>query len=472
MKLEGKKLPDITNVKRVPGIEEMTTKSYGKIYVMKYFLTKKGSKFPVMIGLASKSKSIKPLLGIMVYNLKLIPGAMIEIRKSHQTDEKKLIEFIGKLVSSTKYSTKMRVSEASPYYNSKDYLLENIDFEAMMGALGGATKPPQNMRERFIEWWKLLTPEFKFIAVVYGILFAIPLILKFIYLVKTIRNWATERYVSGPAEQKVNDALFKGQQSDDQAFAMFNTLKEYITHIVNKRGHALIICGPPGMSKTYTVRRTLYFAGLKPRVDYSIEKGASLSLIATYDLLYKNRKRLLVLDDFDTPLTNPDTVNLLKSITDSYDKRILSLPKEDKMQSKGEVEKSASPSKFEYKGQLIIITNLTMDKIDPALLSRAPAFEVKFEGKEIIKALEDLLIYVNPDVPMEVKEEVYAYILDLYKKDKNIKITFRAMKSAVDARTGAPHAWKEMTKVIVGFKGAKNVVENYLGKINTNPYMY
>lgn len=468
MKLEGKKLPGITKINRVLGIEEMQTKSYGKIYLMKYFLSIKKDNIPRMVALVGKNKSINPLFGIMTYDAALTPIGLIEIKPNMKEDD--ILKFIGLLISTSKNKVIGKKPVTEQYIKNiineqNEFLNEEIDANILDDIL----KPKVNIRSML----KALFKENPLIAAyvsIMAIIFFIPVIFKFIFLIKTVKNWLTERYVLGPAEQKINDSLFKGQKSDEPAFAMFDTLKQYINHIINKRGHALIICGPPGMSKTYTVRRTLYFAGLKPAKDYSIEKGATLGLAATYDLLYKNRKRLLVLDDFDTPLSNPDTVNLLKSITDTYEKRLLSLPKEKIMSAAGKVERSESPDKFEYKGQLIIITNLTKDKIEPALLSRAPAFEVKYDGKEIIKALDDLLVYVNPSVSMDIKQEVYDYIMLLYKNDPKINITFRAVKSAIDARTGAPHAWKEMTKVIVGYKG-KNVVESYLRNLNSNLYM-
>ena len=61
--------------------------------------------------------------------------------------------------------------------------------------------------------------------------------------------------------------------------------------------------------------------------------------------------------------------------------------------------------------------------------------------------------FVNPAVPLAIKEEVYDYILSLYKKDKKITVDFRAFKNAIDARTGNPQGWQGMVKVIVNYRG-------------------
>lgn len=183
----------------------------------------------------------------------------------------------------------------------------------------------------------------------------------------------------------------------------------------------------------------------------NIGKGGGLSIAAVYDLLFETRNKILILDDFDTPLRNEDTVNMLKAITDSYDKRILSISREKRMNSGQNQGSSETPSKFEYKGKLVIVTNLKKSEIDRALLSRAPAFEVSFNNKEIIEALQIMLEYINPNVSMEIKKEVLDYILILHKKNPEIQIDFRAFKNSVDARVGNPLYWKEMIQTIVGY---------------------
>jgi len=169
--------------------------------------------------------------------------------------------------------------------------------------------------------------------------------------------------------------------------------------------------------------------------------------------LYKYRKRILILDDFDTPLQNDDVINLIKSITDSYDNRIVSLPKKATLATiETGGDESASPDKFEFKGKLIIITNLSLNQIDSAVLSRAPAIEIAFDSKKIISLIGDMLKFTSPSIDMKIKQEVYQYIISLYKKNPKLQITFRDYKNAVDSRVGNPNGWKEMTAIIVSSK--------------------
>ena len=227
--------------------------------------------------------------------------------------------------------------------------------------------------------------------------------------------------------------------------------RKYVKYVADKKAKSLIICGPPGMSKTYIVRRVFHFKGLTPGKDYWIAKGSSLGIIEAYTLFYKNRDRIIVLDDFDTPLRNEDMINMLKAITDSYSKRVLALPREILISSgEGGTEEQGVPEQFEFRGHLIIITNIEKKHIDRALLSRSPTIEVNFNTKEILEALQSLMKFINPDIHMEMKKEVYNYILEL-KKNSKIHLDFRGFKSAIEVRYCVPEHWKEMTKIIVNF---------------------
>jgi len=79
--------------------------------------------------------------------------------------------------------------------------------------------------------------------------------------------------------------------------------------------------------------------------------------------------------------------------------------------------------------------------------------------------IQKITKFVNPKTPIEVKKEVYDYIVKLYRVDKNITVDFRSYKSAIDARVGNPQGWKSMVKLIVGYKGG-DIKESYLIKLN------
>ena len=156
-----------------------------------------------------------------------------------------------------------------------------------------------------------------------------------------------------------------------------------------------------------------------------------------------------MLDDFDKPLKSDDMVNFLKAITDTYSRRIISMPRRKIMSSGDDQTSESTPESFEYTGKLIIITNLKRDDIDRALLSRIPTLEVAFDSKTVIDATSKMLKFLNPAVPMKIKEEVFVFIKQYYLKHPEITLSFRTFAVAIDARVGDPENWKDMLKYIL-----------------------
>lgn len=423
-KIESIKDNEINKITLLPGIEEVILESKKMFAVTFYVYTKNNKRLPLMMKILSNDKSFKRINMVELYNNKYKPAVGIELDPNIPDD--KLILFITKLLTTTKFK---KVNES---FNCVDEYLYN---DAKM-----------LMEVNIAKFFRNVDPA----TLINGVILALTVFMLIRYYIIKIRNMKTEYETAGKKEEEINQKLFLGQKYDDPAFKMYLKLQNFIKFVALGKAPAVIICGPPGTSKTYIVRRTFHFEGLKPGTDYRIEKGGSLSVSAVYDLLYLNRDRILILDDFDTPLKNVDTINMLKAITDSYDKRILSISREKRMSSQNQ-EAPETPSKFEYKGKLIIITNLDKKEIDRALLSRAPAFEVKFSIQEIITALEKMITYINPEVDVKIKQEVLSYIMSLYRKNPNIEIDFRAFKNSVDARVGNPLYWKEMVHTIVGF---------------------
>ena len=426
LSLEREKFPGISKVRRLPDIEEQQTKSFGKVFEIKYFFFK-GNEKPIMIGFSSKDKSFKSLSFITLYNLRLQP--VIILATQSEVDKDQLINGVGQLISKSKYFV-----PAMSKFKRENYLYQS-------------EQAPPGIFIRF--------------AQALGILAAATYLLQS-WIVKLLK--ASEERTTSKLEDENNKLLFYSQEKNDPAFAMFGNMVKNINMVIKNQAMAVIICGPPGMSKTYTVRRTLHFSGLKPGKDYSIEKGTTLGLMSTYDMLYKYRNKILVLDDFDKPLTNPEIVNLLKGITDTYAKRIISLPRIATSQAGLGGSYSPTPEKFEFKGRVIIITNLTKSQIDSALLSRAPAVEVFFDTKKVMEGISKMIKYTHPNVDEKLKWEVYHYLEKLYAADPKVDITFRSFINAVNARVGSPEDWKEITHLIVNYKG-KKIVESYLSTL-------
>jgi hypothetical protein len=99
------------------------------------------------------------------------------------------------------------------------------------------------------------------------------LLLNLVFFIHKLIKWRKERLANTELENSLNHELFSRQEKDDPAFFIYNHMVRNIEHVINGQGRALLLCGPPGMSKTYTVRRTLYFNQKRPLKDYVIVKN-------------------------------------------------------------------------------------------------------------------------------------------------------------------------------------------------------
>jgi chromosomal replication initiation ATPase DnaA len=170
---------------------------------------------------------------------------------------------------------------------------------------------------------------------------------------------------------------------------------------------SLLITGEGGLGKTYTVTQELVNANLEEDIDYVIVKGYS-SARGLYNTLYENSDKLIVFDDCDSILKDATAVNLLKAALDSYDRRVISW----NCQSFG----SDIPNRFEFTGKIIFISNLSQNRIDQAVKSRALRVDLSMTPSEKIRRMESILDVLLPEYTMEIKTDALNFL------DKNKEI--------------------------------------------------
>ncbi len=429
LKLDSINFPGVKYIRRIPGIENIKSKS-GTFYGINYFVNNGKGIFKFRF--TSLSPSFKTLHSMDFCNRKYEIVCGIEFDMDKITPDKFLDDLKVAFHTAVINKKSKSVSESFSNYLLKNNLLKEVDIE---GAIQKIMRLSSYLQV--------------FLGILTTIIVLIPV---FQYYIRKYKNWKDEKE-SFKAETEINNYLFYNQTGKESAFSIYNNSIRYLEYLIHGNSKSLILCGPPGMSKTYIVRRTLHFSNMIPGKEYVIVKGGSLGIGELYELFYVNRNKLVILDDFDKPLKDEEMINMLKSITDSYSKRILSLPRETKVSSgQGGTIDSNTPQRFEFLGKLLIITNIRKKNIDKAILSRTPAIEIDFNTEEIIKNIEKMMVYINPDIPMNIKKEVYDYIIQLHKKYPNIKLDFRGFKSAVEVRYAIPEAWKDMVHIIVGLK--------------------
>ena len=172
---------------------------------------------------------------------------------------------------------------------------------------------------------------------------------------------------------------------------------------------------------TQVVKDTLKSLGMVSDVDYFTSTG-TITTAGLYEVLFKNRHKLIVFDDCDAVFKEADSINLLKGALDTYEVReIAKMTKGNTFDSMGmndfEIEStyqddpSKLPNKFEFNGQVIFISNLPEEKFDDALLSRSLHVDVHLSKDELIERMKTLMHKISPELDQELKQEALDYLI-------------------------------------------------------------
>ena len=133
----------------------------------------------------------------------------------------------------------------------------------------------------------------------------------------------------------------------------YANVEAYIKQIANGKIHNLIVNGPPGVGKTHSVENYLnkYAQG-----KYKVVKG-HMTPLSLYGNLYFHREvnSVLVLDDIDSVFKKIEGVNLLKAAIDTSPVRKISWESTTPLKGIG------IPSSFEFKGSVILVSNIGFD---------------------------------------------------------------------------------------------------------------
>jgi hypothetical protein len=136
----------------------------------------------------------------------------------------------------------------------------------------------------------------------------------------------------------------------------FNILSVLTDAAINGDARSVIVSGAPGLGKSYTVEKALEKWDPN-QVSHGISKGY-IRTTGLYKLLYQYRRKnqVLVFDDCDNLFNDDNSLNLLKAVCDTTERRIVSYLAETNMVDEESAEKI--PRHFVFEGTVIFITNL------------------------------------------------------------------------------------------------------------------
>lgn len=218
--------------------------------------------------------------------------------------------------------------------------------------------------------------------------------------------------------------------------------------------NALFVAGKGGTGKTQTVEDALHEQGLMDGYGYFKNSGTA-SAAGLYNLLYHNRKNILLFDDSDGALNDQDARNILKAATDTKKKRKLVWNKKSSFifdpdaESAEEYEDDTdmAPKHFEFEGRIIFISNLPLNKLDPdgALRTRAFVINVDPTDEELYERMEEILHDIKLEDGLTLTKEQRENVMKVVKSSKRQSdVSLRKLVRALNlAASGAPN-WEKL----------------------------
>lgn len=220
-----------------------------------------------------------------------------------------------------------------------------------------------------------------------------------------------------------------------ERFAMLADLTE---EAIMGNSRSLIVTGPPGIGKTYSIEQKL--RQLKA-VWASVSGG--ISPVGLYKLAYANKMKgnVILIDDGDEVFRDEDSLNITKAMTDTKEKRIISWRKDSRSLLEDDVEKS-----FVYSGSLIMASNVDFQRyVDEgksknaahmaAMISRSYYIDMHFRDSRALSiwikhVALDGRMFERENVPLQTGVDILVF---LYQNRTTIReYSLRSVKLCCD----------------------------------------
>jgi hypothetical protein len=237
----------------------------------------------------------------------------------------------------------------------------------------------------------------------------------------------------------------------------FEVLEVLTNEAITGDVRALIVSGPAGLGKSFTVEEVLY--NWDPNaINHTFIKGY-VRATGLYKLLYQHRGKgqVLVFDDADSILYDDVSLNMIKAVTDSGKTRRVSYLAEGNMIDEDSAERL--PKTFEFEGTIIFITNLDMNglidkghKLAPhlaALVSRAFYIDLAMKTKhDYMVRIRQVLkkgLLTNMGLNSQAQDEVINFI-DV-NRDTMRELSLRMALKVATVRKMNSENWEKIARI-------------------------
>ena len=234
-----------------------------------------------------------------------------------------------------------------------------------------------------------------------------------------------------PEEREAQERLEREGKDPKQAF---KEMSVYVKTVISGLQPGVIICGAPGIGKTYKILKQLEEAGYRDGYNMEIIKGKATPrqlYLSLYN--YKGKGNILVIDDADAlvgPKAPEDCINMLKAALDSTatpDGRKVSYKVTGPLYDD---EGEEIPKTLYYKGGVIVITNYSVGQLDTALRGRTFVQELDFTNEQLLQVIESMLETLGDgQISMRSKNKALDYLKELAHSGADMEISIRTFNT-------------------------------------------
>lgn len=244
------------------------------------------------------------------------------------------------------------------------------------------------------------------------------------------------------------------EQVDARIAERFEVLESITNSVIAGVSRSLIVSGPAGLGKSYTVEKVLHDYD-PAEVNHTFIRGY-VRATGLYKLLhrYKNPGKVIVFDDADTVFLDEVSLGLLKAVADTTERRRVSWLSEGTLMD--EETADIIPGQFDFNGSIIFITNIDFDaaiergsRLGPhlqAMMSRSHYVDLSMKTKQdylvrirqVVK--QGLLAHLNWHEASEVMRFVEKH------SDKLRELSLRMVIKVANIRRDSDD-WEKVARV-------------------------
>ena len=239
------------------------------------------------------------------------------------------------------------------------------------------------------------------------------------------KNVAVSSSIPGAAEAQKKIEIAK---SDPKT--AFKEMQLYVKMVIKGIQPAVILCGAPGIGKTFRVKQQLKAAGYTMTADNTVKGKCTPRQL--YLTLYNNKGKgdIVLVDDADSlvgPKAPEDCINILKAALDSTsddEGRLVSYKVSGELKDDEGV---PVPKSHYNKCGMIVITNYSVGQIDTALRNRAFTQSLDFSTKDLLEIIREIMPNIESNrLSMTSKAKAMNYLEKLVEEGKPIEVSCRS----------------------------------------------